>query len=765
MSMDDYAKCVTDASDPRVNNRMRQRAFSELVARFQAMAYGCAAGILSDPMLADDAAQEAFITAWQNLSKLRKPEAFPAWLHRIVVWQCYYYQRREQGSTVPVESLVEELLYEQDTSASVEQDDLNRRIWHLIAALPKNAREILILHYQEEYSHEEIARFLDISAGAVRKRLHDAHRKLKTPLGRMIGTTVRRHRPSTPERYGGKPMSDRKGKSAKSSLYPTRTPEDVIAGMIKPVWCENAEQGRITWDLFCAAIRNDTTALKRHLDEDPDRAWFEFWYTPPIYFAAREGNLAAVRILWKAYPYEQVTNLIRMADDRGHEGVADYLRRQIGAGAADSDMRLHEAVESGDMEEMDRLLAGHPELTGQRDPHGRTPLHLAVLHGRGDAVTRLLKAGAPVDETDHQGFRPVHYAFWNTYWHFNGEGASLAQQLLDHGSRDSITLAAARGDMSAVRAFLQSDRTLSNDGDTLQKRPISAATERRHRDMVRLLLDHGADPTLRETRVCPHGSALMAATVNDDLELAEMLLAAGADPNGDVDSSGWPASRAGSDAMRGLLYSYGGKPNPAWGYIQQGDLETLAAILRYTDDPFAQDTSEYLTTPYTAIISGCLRRMEREESTEAHEAMLRLFLRRGYPMPKTLTECRSYLWHVPAMTRQLLEHGLDPNLPDWQRCTPLHDLASRSGVDDQCLELVDMLLEFGADIQAIDEENRSTPLGLAARTGEKRLVRHLLERGADPNLAGAPWATPLAWAEKRGHREIVEVLRKHGAEA
>ena len=39
------------------------------------------------------------------------------------------------------------------------------------------------------------------------------------------------------------------------------------------------------------------------------------------------------------------------------------------------------------------------------------------------------------------------------------------------------------------------------------------------------------------------------------------------------------------------------------------------------------------------------------------------------------------------------------------------------------------------------------------------MVVLLLDRGADKDAAGAPWATPLAWAEKRGHREIVETLK------
>ena len=45
-----------------------------------------------------------------------------------------------------------------------------------------------------------------------------------------------------------------------------------------------------------------------------------------------------------------------------------------------------------------------------------------------------------------------------------------------------------------------------------------------------------------------------------------------------------------------------------------------------------------------------------------------------------------------------------------------------------------LLLDHGADINTIDEEYRSTPLGCAARRGQKEMVELLLERGADPNL-------------------------------
>jgi len=69
-----------------------------------------------------------------------------------------------------------------------------------------------------------------------------------------------------------------------------------------------------------------------------------------------------------------------------------------------------------------------------------------------------------------------------------------------------------------------------------------------------------------------------------------------------------------------------------------------------------------------------------------------------------------------------------------------------------------MFKEFGADLNAIDEEYRSTPLAWAARSNLTDMAQWLLDNGADPDLAAEPWAHPLHWAERRGHAEIVAML-------
>lgn len=101
---------------------------------------------------------------------------------------------------------------------------------------------------------------------------------------------------------------------------------------------------------------------------------------------------------------------------------------------------------------------------------------------------------------------------------------------------------------------------------------------------------------------------------------------------------------------------------------------------------------------------------------------------------------------------------MNPNHMTWRRVTLLHDMTVKGQIDK-----VRLLLDRGAYIDPIDDEYRSTPLGLAARSGREDLVDFLPARGADVHAAGATWATPLAWARKKQQGAIEAVLRRAGA--
>ncbi|MEO0596019.1 MAG: sigma-70 family RNA polymerase sigma factor, partial [Chloroflexota bacterium] len=98
--MDDYITLVIDAQS--TNEHDKQIAFDTLVPRFQRMAFSVAYNTLQDVHLAEDAVQEAFLTAYLRIDQLRDPEAFPAWLKRIVLTQC---DRLIRGKRPQLESI------------------------------------------------------------------------------------------------------------------------------------------------------------------------------------------------------------------------------------------------------------------------------------------------------------------------------------------------------------------------------------------------------------------------------------------------------------------------------------------------------------------------------------------------------------------------------------------------------------------------------------------------------------------------------------
>jgi hypothetical protein len=142
-------------------------------------------------------------------------------------------------------------------------------------------------------------------------------------------------------------------------------------------------------------------------------------------------------------------------------------------------------------------------------------------------------------------------------------------------------------------------------------------------------------------------------------------------------------------------------------------------------------------------------------SRGGNRPMLELLLRYGATVPDISKWGRFYYFKHDDVAKLLMASGMSPKHMTWHRVTLLHDMAQAGDVAKARL-----LLDHGADINAIDDEYRSTPLGMAARWGQRDMVIFLLERGADPTKSGAPWATPLAWARRRGHSAIVGDLEK-----
>jgi ankyrin repeat protein len=264
-----------------------------------------------------------------------------------------------------------------------------------------------------------------------------------------------------------------------------------------------------------------------------------------------------------------------------------------------------------------------------------------------------------------------------------------------------------------------------------------------------LLLERGADPTWGEP-TAPKGRALHAAASAGKRELVELLLARGADPNSDIDSSGNAVVAAATPEIRSLLVARGGAPDP---YVTDW-IDDDEELRRVAGDP----TEVVRISAAFAMVVGDGRRDRLERLLAA-----------GLRVPPVLTGCQGYLLTHSDMLRTLLAHGMSPDVMNWQHQTLLHhvcvakDYRGRDRTDG-AIERAAILLDAGANISARDEEYRSTPLAWAARTNALEVAAFLLSRQAPTNLPDdEPWATPLAWAERRGHVEMSALLKRHGA--
>jgi ankyrin repeat protein len=138
--------------------------------------------------------------------------------------------------------------------------------------------------------------------------------------------------------------------------------------------------------------------------------------------------------------------------------------------------------------------------------------------------------------------------------------------------------------------------------------------------------------------------------------------------------------------------------------------------------------------------------------------LIELLMGYGARVPDISKWGRAYYFKHFDIAAFLLENGMNPNHMSWHHVTLLHDMAQEGN-----LPKTELLIKHGADLDPLEEEYQSTPLGMAVRWGHADMVDYLLAQGADINKAGASWATPLAWAQKKGHTHIENILLKAGA--
>ena len=157
-------------------------AFTALAQRYQAMALGYALTILGDYQLAQDATQEALFAAYRGIASLQDSARFPAWLRGIVRFQCGRVRRTRSNDLAALETTWDMPAAGLGPEQQLEVKEGFHRALAAIRSLPATQREVAMLFYVKDYSHKEIASFLELPVTTVNNRLHAARKALRVRL-------------------------------------------------------------------------------------------------------------------------------------------------------------------------------------------------------------------------------------------------------------------------------------------------------------------------------------------------------------------------------------------------------------------------------------------------------------------------------------------------------------------------------------------------------------------------------------------------------
>jgi len=157
--------------------------FAGLVRQHQAMVFSIAWHVLRDRAVAEELAQDVFLSLHQHLAELESPEHVLFWLRRVTSNRALdVLRRRQRRPMVSLENAPEPVAL-----SSSGDPMLGGALRRLVGALPEKARAIVVLRYQEDLDPAEIARILGIPVGTVKSQLQRALALLREKLSRSLG--------------------------------------------------------------------------------------------------------------------------------------------------------------------------------------------------------------------------------------------------------------------------------------------------------------------------------------------------------------------------------------------------------------------------------------------------------------------------------------------------------------------------------------------------------------------------------------------------
>ena len=300
------------------------------------------------------------------------------------------------------------------------------------------------------------------------------------------------------------------------------------------------------------------------------------------------------------------------------------------------------------------------------------------------------------------------------------EGADVNKKV-DIFHKIPLILAASCCHSECVKALIDAGADVNGATEHSGDTPLSAAISKAGEKNVKFLLEAGADPN----KLNPLGQLpLVKAVTNRNPELVDILVKAGADVNGHLEDPGDTPLIAANfsdneECIRRLLAA-GADPNKANPSGQRPLMRSLIIGNPDLIDILVKAGADVDGDPEHPLLSAAV--------SNGNE------------------EC----------IRRLLANGADPNKANTSNQLPLMRAAINGNPD-----IVDILVEAGADVNGNPEDPSTTPLIETVSNGNneyEECVRHLLANGADPNISNSADQTALMPAVMNGYFNCVDIL-------
>jgi len=461
-------------------------------------------------------------------------------------------------------------------------------------------------------------------------------------------------------------------------------------------------------------------------------------------------NLAVVRLT------SEINTINHQIDDQ-ISGVLDGLRAKYQL-ARDRAKALHEQFtqahpdqsrtalatdeEEQEIRRIQQMIQNSPDLiNAPGDTSGYPPLMQAATSDHLRVAQYLLDNKANVNVKIRNGDTPLTVAAMSGH-------KAMVELLLSHGADvnaeggfgyTALLQAASRGFQAVAEVLLANKADVNaakDDGET----PLHLAAGSGRAKIVQMLLAAGADPNLRDkngrTPLNCYGS------FSDSPEIVQALLGTGTDVNTEDVFGRTPLSYAaerGDPVIVELLLNAGADPNggkqdaPVFCAIKQGNTNSLELLLR----------------------AGAHRNMAGAFNLSVDHSTADFSNHSGHLTPLWMAV---YLDQFP-MVQMLLKFKADPNDSETDGRSLLFRVLSNTNI-------LEALLDAGAKVDPISaDETQWTPLGAAANQNNASAVEILLKHGANPNVRDRNGATPLHWtAYQLADSNVFELLLANKAD-